>query len=77
MLIILAPMIMETPAAMEKNAVAEGMSRMRGMEVKSTLHHEPDPASIMKKHYNSSRTSFHELCVPAPVTRPLARRNFP
>jgi hypothetical protein len=43
MLIILAPMIMETPAAIEKNAVAEEMSRMGGMEVKSTLQHEPDP----------------------------------
>ena len=74
---MLAPMIIETPAAIEKNAVTEGMSRMMGREDKSTLQHEPDPASIMKKHYNNSRTSFHELCVPAPVTRPLARRNFP
>jgi hypothetical protein len=44
MLIMLAPMIRETPAAIEKNAVAEGMSRMMGREVKSTLQHEPDPA---------------------------------
>jgi hypothetical protein len=43
-LIILAPMIMETPAAIEKNAVTEGMSRMKGREVKSILQHEPDPA---------------------------------
>jgi hypothetical protein len=27
---MLAPIIKETPAAIEKNAVAEGMSRMRG-----------------------------------------------
>jgi hypothetical protein len=42
---MLAPMIMETPAAIEKNAVAEEMSRMVGREVKSTLQHEPDPAT--------------------------------
>jgi hypothetical protein len=45
-LIMLAPMIRETPAAMEKNAVAEEMSRMRGREVKGTLQHEPDPARL-------------------------------
>ena len=44
MLIILAPMIREKPAAIEKNAVAEEMSRMIGREDKSTLQHEPDPA---------------------------------
>ena len=41
MLIMLAPMIRETPAAIEKNAVAEGMSRMMGREVKGTLQHGP------------------------------------
>ena len=45
MLIILAPMIREKPAAIEKKAVAEEMSRMRGKEVKSTLQHEPDPVT--------------------------------
>ena len=45
MLIILAPMIREKPAAIEKNAVTEGMSRMGGREVKSTLQHEPDPVT--------------------------------
>ena len=45
MLIILAPMIIETPIAIEKNAVTEGMSRMVGREVKNTLQHEPDPAA--------------------------------
>jgi hypothetical protein len=30
MLIMLAPMIIETPVAIEKNAVAEEMSRMGG-----------------------------------------------
>jgi hypothetical protein len=44
MLIMLAPMIRETPVAIAKNAVAEGMSRMVAMEVKSTLQHEPDLA---------------------------------
>ena len=43
---MLAPMIRETPAAIEKNAVAEGMSRMMGREVKGTLQHEPDPARL-------------------------------
>jgi hypothetical protein len=38
---MLAPMIRETPAAIEKNAVAEEMSRMVGRQVKSTLQHEP------------------------------------
>jgi hypothetical protein len=38
-------MIIETPAAIEKNAVTEGMSRMGGREVKSTLQHEPDPTT--------------------------------
>ena len=42
---MLAPMIREMPAAIEKNAVAEEMSRMRGREVKGTLQHEPDPAN--------------------------------
>jgi hypothetical protein len=42
---MLAPMIIETPIAIEKNAVAEGMSRMMGREDKSTLQHEPDPAT--------------------------------
>jgi hypothetical protein len=37
-------MIREKPAAIEKNAVAEEMSRMIGREDKSTLQHEPDPA---------------------------------
>jgi len=41
---MLAPMIKETPAAIEKNAVAEEMSRMMERKVKSTLQHEPDPA---------------------------------
>ena len=42
MLIILAPMIRETPAAIEKNAIREEKSRMAGKEVKSTLQHGPD-----------------------------------
>jgi hypothetical protein len=42
---MLAPMIRETPAAIEKNAVTEGMSRMVRKEVKSTLQHQPDPAT--------------------------------
>jgi hypothetical protein len=44
MLIILAPIIREKPVAIAKNAVAEGMSRMVGREVKSTLQYEPDLA---------------------------------
>ena len=44
MLIILAPMIRLMPAAIEKNAVAEEMSRMVRKEVKSTLQHGPDLA---------------------------------
>jgi hypothetical protein len=38
-------MIREKPVAIAKNAVAEGMSRMVGREVKSTLQHEPCPAT--------------------------------
>ena len=41
---MLAPIIRETPAAIEKNAVAEEMSRMMGREVKGTLQHEPNLA---------------------------------
>jgi hypothetical protein len=43
---MLAPMIREKPAAIEKNAVAEGMSRMMG--------------SQLKAHYSISRTSQGE-----------------
>ena len=43
---MLAPMIRETPAAIEKNAVAEGMSRM--VERKT------------RAHYSTSRTSQGE-----------------
>ena len=45
MLIKLAPISREKPAAIEKNATREEKSRMRGKEVKSTLQHEPDPAT--------------------------------
>jgi hypothetical protein len=41
---MLAPMIIETPAAIAKNETREERSRMGGKEVKSTLQHEPDPA---------------------------------
>jgi len=43
---MLAPMIRETPAAIEKNAVAEEMSRMRGRGLEA--------------HYSTSRTSQGE-----------------
>jgi len=43
MLIILAPMIREKPAAIAKNETREEKSRMVGKEVKSTLQHEPGP----------------------------------
>jgi len=42
---MLAPMIRLIPAAIEKNAVTEGMSRMMAREVKGTLQHEPDLAT--------------------------------
>ena len=42
MLIMLAPITRETPAAIEKNAVAEEMSRMRGRGLEA--------------HYSTSRT---------------------
>ena len=42
MLIMLAPMIMETPAAIEKNAKREEMSRMRGRG--------------LEVHYSTNRT---------------------
>jgi hypothetical protein len=41
---MLAPISILMPAAIEKNAVAEEMSRMVREEVKSTLQHQPDPA---------------------------------
>jgi hypothetical protein len=44
---MLAPMIRLVPAAIEKNAVAEGMSRMMVREVKGTLQHEPDLATCL------------------------------
>jgi hypothetical protein len=44
-LIILAPIIMEIPAATEKNAVAEEMSRMIRGGVKGILQHKLDPAT--------------------------------
>jgi len=43
-LIILAPIIMEIPAAIEENAVAEEMSRMRGRGSKRIIPHGPDLA---------------------------------
>ena len=43
---MLAPIIRETPAAIEKNAVAEEMSRMVRKEVKSTLQHQPGQSSL-------------------------------
>jgi hypothetical protein len=42
---MLAPMIRETPAAIEKNAVAEEMSRMTGRGLEA--------------HYSTSRTLQH------------------
>jgi hypothetical protein len=45
-LIKLAPMIRLMPAAIEKNAVTEGMSRMVRKEVKSTLQHQPDLVAL-------------------------------
>ena len=48
MLIVLAPMIREKPAAIAKNETREEKSRIRGREDKSTLQHEPDPARRKK-----------------------------
>ena len=44
MLIMLAPMIREKPVAIEKNAVAEGMSRMAGRGLEDIIPHGPDLA---------------------------------
>jgi hypothetical protein len=41
---MLAPISILMPAVIEKNAVAEEMSRMRGRKFRSTLQHQPDPA---------------------------------
>ena len=62
---MLAPMIRETPAAIEKNAVAEEMSRMMGRGLRA--------------HYSTSRTSQGErnsplqgwLDLKAPVPKAL------
>jgi hypothetical protein len=45
---MLAPMIRETPAAIEKNAKREERSRMRGRGDKGTLQHEPGESSLYK-----------------------------
>jgi hypothetical protein len=44
MLIMLAPMMREKPVVIAKNETREERSRMIGMEVRSTLQHEPCPA---------------------------------
>ena len=43
---MLAPMIREKPVAIAKNETREEKSRIKRMEVKSTLQHEPDPARL-------------------------------
>ena len=59
---MLAPMIRETPAAIEKNAVAEEMSRMMGRGLKA--------------HYSTSRICqcITELAEPCPLGRWLAHK---
>ena len=61
-LIMLALMIMETPAAIEKNAVAEEMSRMRGRGLGA--------------HYSTSRICqcITGLAEPCPLGRWLAHK---
>ena len=54
MLIILAPIIMETPAAIEKNAVAEGMSRMMGREVKGHITTQARPCDMLVAFCNNT-----------------------
>jgi hypothetical protein len=43
-LIILAPIIRETPVAIAKNETREEKSRMVGKEIKSTLQRQPNLA---------------------------------
>ena len=59
---MLAPMIRETPAAIEKNAVAEGMSRMigRGLEA----HYSTSRA--LQGERNSPLQDWLDLKAPAP-----------
>ena len=47
MLTILAPIIREKPAAIEKNETREETSRMVGKEAKSTLQNKPDPTGLL------------------------------
>ena len=62
MLIMLAQIIKQTPAAIEKNAVAEGMSRMRGRGLEA--------------HYSTSWICqcITELAEPCPLGRWLVHK---
>ena len=73
---MLAPIIKLMPAAIEKNAVAEEMSRMVGEEIKSTLQHEPGLSSVANKHYGDSRALLeysHSICISSKRKHPLKR----
>ena len=61
MLIILAPIIRETPAAIEKNAVAEEMSRMRGRGLEA--HYSM--GRTLKGERNSPLQGWLDLKAPA------------
>ena len=66
---MLAPMMRETPAAIEKNAVAEEMSRMMVGEVKGTLQHAPNPPTCL--------LLFAIICWPAPKKKDAHTSAFP
>ena len=54
---MLAPMIIETPAAIEKNAVAEGMSRMMGEGSQEHITTRAGPC----KHYEEALQQQSDL----------------
>jgi len=70
---MLAPMIKEKPVAIEKNAVAEGMSRMMGRGNKRTIPRQPGPSSLYGAGWVFSLKGRRS----APLTLPRRTRLYP
>jgi len=56
---------METPAAIEKNAVAEGMSRMVGKEVKGHITTQAKPCDMLVAFCNNTLAGSKKSAPPA------------
>jgi hypothetical protein len=61
-------MIMETPAAIEKDAVAEGMSRMMGREVKEHITTQARPCDMLVAFCNNTLAGSKKSAPPAERT---------